>query len=144
MVAGKVGFDPFGTASYVIASIIMMVLILVGVAVLWAMGLLTAVIIAGVLLLISWAVLKTGAVPTDKYPWAPMLMWIMPVIGFFAGFICEKTRVFYVTPLLQKPEPITPFYGATPLEWLQANPELILLLTVFICLVIVLYHGEKK
>jgi hypothetical protein len=137
-------FDPFGTLSYAITAIITIILIVVGIAVLWAMGLLTGVIMALVLLLISWALLKTGAIPVSKYPWAPMLMWIFPVVGFFVGVIGERRHIFWVTPLLEKAEPITPFYAGQEIEWIQANPEAVLIFIVLICLLAVLLKSGKS
>jgi hypothetical protein len=135
--------DLFGALDYIVVAIITLILIVIGIVVLWATGLLTGVIMALVLLLIGWALLKTKTIPTDKYPWAPLLIWIFPVIGFFIGVISEKKHIFWVTPLLKKTEPITPFYAGQELQWIQTNPEAILILIVLICLLAVLLKSGK-
>jgi len=126
-----------------VISILAIVLLIVGFVVLWALGLLTGVIMALVLLVISWALLNTGAIPVEKYPWTPMLMWILPVAGFFFGVIGERRGVFYVTPLIEKAQLITPYYAGQEIQWVQTNIETILIFIVLICLVAVLVKSGK-
>jgi len=137
-------FDPRkNILAFVMVGILAIVLLAVGFVVLWATGLLTGVIMALVLLVISWALLKTGAIPVSKYPWAPMLMWIFPVVGFFVGVIGERRHMFYVTPLIEKAQPITPYYAGQEMQWIQSNPETILIFIVIICIVAVLIKSGK-
>jgi hypothetical protein len=137
-------FDPRkNILAFVMVGILAIVLLVVGFVVLWATGLLTGVIMALVLLVISWALLNTGAIPVQKYPWAPMLMWILPVAGFFVGVIGERRHIFYVTPLIEKAQPITPYYAGQEMQWIQSNPETILIFIVIICLVAVLIKSGK-
>ena len=137
-------FDPRkNILAFVMVGILAIVLLVVGFVVLWATGLLTGVIMALVLLVISWALLKTGAIPVSKYPWAPMLMWIFPVVGFFVGVIGERRHIFYVTPLIEKAQPITPYYAGQEMQWIQSNPETILIFIVIICIVAVLIKSGK-
>ncbi|MEM2445408.1 MAG: hypothetical protein QW734_01975 [Candidatus Bathyarchaeia archaeon] len=126
---------------YVLVAILAIILLVIGFVVLWAMKLLTGVIMALVILLISWTIMKTGAIPAEKYPWLPLVMWLMPIVGFFVGVFAERARIFYVTPMLQKPQPITPYYGLA--DWIQANPEATLILIILICTLIFLYSGKK-
>ncbi|MCS7124568.1 MAG: hypothetical protein NZ932_04035 [Candidatus Bathyarchaeota archaeon] len=132
---------PVPPTIYLLVALLAVILLVVGFVVLWAMKLLTGVIIALVLLLISWTILKTGAIPAEKYPWLPLIMWFMPIIGFFAGVYMERARIFYVIPLLQKPQPITPYYGLT--DWVQANPEATLIILILISTFIYLYYSVK-
>jgi len=137
-------FDPRkNILAFVMVGILAIVLLVVGFVVLWATGLLTGVIMALVLLVISWALLKTGAIPVSKYPWAPMLMWIFPVVGFFVGVIGERRHIFYVTPLIEKAQPITPYYAGQEMQWIQSNPETILIFIVIICIAAVLIKSGK-
>lgn len=137
-------FDPRkNIVAFAATCILAIVLLIFGFVVLWVTGLLTGVIMALVLLVISWALLNTGAIPVEKYPWAPILMWILPVTGFFVGVIGERRRIFYVTPLVEKAELMTPFYAGQELQWVQTNMETIMLFIVLICLVAVLVKSGK-
>lgn len=101
-----------------------------------------AVIIGGFLLVISWTLLQTKAIPTEKYPWATLILIILPFFGFFLGMWGEKTGAFYVTPLMEKPETVAPFYAAEPLQFVTANIEVILILTLMICIAIVFARAK--
>ena len=131
--------------TFAIICIITLLLLIFGVVILWAYKLMTGVVMALVLLVISWTILSTKAIPTRKYPWAPLLLWLMPVMGFFIGVIGERTGAFYVTPLMEKSQPITPYYaGENIATWIQSNIEAILLMIVLLCLFIMYVASRSK
>lgn len=145
MTALKVGFDLLSSPLLLIlTAIIGLVLLVVGFVVLWALHLLTGVIIAVVLLVIVWTLIRTNALPTAKYPWAPLLLVFMPIIGFFVGIAGDRAGVFVLTPLMEKTEPVTPFYANETGQWIQTNPETILIGILLLCIFVVLIKSGKK
>lgn len=127
-----------------LTSILGIVLLVVGFVVLWALHLLTGVIIAVVLLVIVWTLIQTKALPTDKYPWAPLLLVFMPIIGFFVGVVGERKGVFVLTPLMEKAQAITPYYSGQEVQWIQTNPETILVVILLLCIFAVLIKSGRK
>jgi hypothetical protein len=127
-----------------LTSIFGIVLLVVGFVVLWALHLLTGVIIAVVLLVIVWTLIQTKALPTDKYPWAPLLLVFLPIIGFFVGIVGDRTGAFVLTPIMEKAEAITPYYSGQEAQWIQTNPETILISILLLCIFVVLIKSGRK
>ena len=118
-------------------------LIIIGVVALTLLKLWTGVIVGGVLLVFVWALLQTKALPTEKYPWLTMILVFIPIFGFLFGVWGERTGAFYVTPLMQKEQPITPYYATEPLQFLTGNIEAILILILMACIGIVLARAKE-
>jgi len=97
-----------------------------------------------VLLVISWTLLQTKALPTEKYPWSPLLLVFLPIIGLFGGIYAERTGAFFVTPLVEKAELITPYYAGEEVQWIQSNPETLLIFLLLICIIAVLIKSGSK
>jgi len=128
----------------VVVAVLTVVLIIFGFVVLWALKLLTGVILALVLLVISWTLLQTKALPTEKYPWSPLLLVFLPIVGLFGGIYAERTGAFFVTPLVEKAELITPYYAGEEVQWIQSNPETLLIFLLLICIIAVLIKSGSK
>lgn len=128
----------------IIVAIFGVVLLTIGFVVLWMLNLLTGVIIAVVLLVIVWTLLQTKTLPTDKYPWAPLLLVFVPIIGFFVGVYGDRTGVFVLTPLMDKAQAITPYYSGQELQWIQTNTETILISILLLCIFAVLIKSGRK
>ncbi len=126
-----------------VVAIIFVSILIVGVALLWAYKMLTGVLIGGVLLVIVWTLLQTKALPTDKYPWAPLLLMLLPIGGFLFGVWGERTGVFYVTPLMEKTEPVAPFYAAEPLQFVTGNIEIALIFILMICIAVAFARAKE-
>lgn len=126
----------------IVVAVILIALIIIGVVALTLLKLWTGVIIGGVLLVIVWALLQTKALPTEKYPWLTAVMAFLPIFGFIFGVWGERTGAFYVTPLMQKPEPVTPYYAAEPLQFVTGNIEVILIFILMACIGIVLARAR--
>lgn len=126
----------------IVVAVILIALIIIGVVALTLLKLWTGVIIGGVLLVIVWALLQTKALPTEKYPWLTAVMAFLPIFGFIFGVWGERTGAFYVTPLMQKPEPVTPYYAAEPLQFVTGNFEVILIFILMACIGIVLARAR--
>lgn len=128
----------------VVVAVLTVVLLIFGFVVLWALKLLTGVVLALVLLVISWTLLQTKALPTEKYPWSPLLLVFLPIVGLFVGVYAERTGAFFVTPLVEKAELITPYYSGEEVQWIQSNPETLLIFVLLICIVAVLIKSGSK
>jgi len=128
----------------VVVAVLTVVLLIFGFVVLWALKLLTGVILALVLLVISWTLLQTKALPVEKYPWSPLLLVFLPIVGLFVGVVSERTGAFFVTPLVEKAEMITPYYSGEEMQWVQSNPEALLIFVLLICIAVVLIKSGSK
>lgn len=145
MTAFKVGLELLSNPLLLlVTSIFGIVLLIVGFVVLWALHLLTGVIIAVVMLVIVWTLIQTKALPTEKYPWAPLLLVFMPIIGFFVGIAGDRAGVFVLTPLMEKTQAVTPFYANQAGQWIQTNPETILIGILLLCIFVVLIKSGHK
>lgn len=119
-----------------VAASLLILALIVGVAVLTLLKLWTGVVLGGFLLVVSWTLLQTKALPTEKYPWITFVLIFLPVFGFFFGVWSERTGAFYVTPLMMKPEPVTPYYAAEPLQTVAGNIEILMIFTLMICIAV--------
>jgi len=128
----------------VVVAVLTVVLLIFGFVVLWALRLLTGVVLALVLLVISWTLLQTKTLPAEKYPWSPLLLVFLPIVGLFVGVFAERTGAFFVTPLVEKAEMITPYYSGEEMQWIQSNPEAILIFILLICIAAVLIKSGSK
>jgi len=124
-------------------AVILIALIIIGVAALTVFKLWTGIIVGGVLTVIVWTLLQTKTLPTEKYPWLSVMLILIPVCGFLFGVWGERTGAFYVTPLMQKEEPITPYYAAEPLQCVTGNIEVILIFILMACIGIVLARAGE-
>jgi hypothetical protein len=127
----------------IIVAVILIALIIIGVVALTLLKLWTGVIVGGVLLVFVWALLQTKALPTEKYPWLTMILVFIPIFGFLFGVWGERTGAFYITPLMQKEQPITPYYATEPLQFLTGNIEAILIIILMACIGIVLARAKE-
>lgn len=127
----------------VIVAVIFISLIIIGIVALTLLKLWTGFIVGGVLLVFVWALLQTKALPTQKYPWLTAVMVFIPIFGFLFGVWGERTGAFYVTPLMQKPEPVTPYYATEPSQFITGNIELILIFMLMACIGIVLARAKE-
>jgi len=123
-------------------AIILIALIIIGVVALTLLKLWTGVIVGGVLLVFVWALLQTKALPTEKYPWLTIILVFIPIFGFLFGVWGERTGAFYVTPLMQKEQPVTPYYATEPLQFITGNIEAILIIILMACIGIVLAKSK--
>jgi hypothetical protein len=127
----------------VIVAVAFIALIIIGVVALTLLKLWTGIIIGGVLLVFVWALLQTKALPTEKYPWLTAVMAFLPIFGFLFGVWGERTGAFYVTPLMEKTQPITPYYATEPLQFVTGNIEVMLIFLLMICIGIVLARARE-
>lgn len=127
--------------AFLITAIIALALLIAGITILWVLHLLTGVIIGLVLLVVVWALVKTGALPLDKYPWMTLVLIAIPVAGFGIGVAADRIGAFYLTPIMSKPAPITPYDASQTGEWIQTNPEVLLVIIVIGCIIAVLLSG---
>jgi len=127
----------------VVVALVFITLIIIGVVALTLLKLWTGVIIGGVLLVIVWTLLQTKALPTEKYPWITAILVFVPIFGFLFGVWGERTGAFYVTPIMEKPEPITPYYAAEPLTYITGNIEPLLIILLMACVGIVLARAKR-
>jgi len=103
----------FSPTLIIILIIFLIVALLIGIVFILLKGLFTAVMVGGTLFVMVWLIMQTKMLPKEKYPALMYLLAFIPILGFLLGWYAEASGAFYVVPLTQKPEPITPPYMVT-------------------------------
>ena len=129
--------------SIAIVAVVLIVLIIIGVVALTVFKLWTGVIMGGVLLVVVWTLFQTKALPTEKYPWITAILAFIPIFGFFFGVWGERTGVFYVTPLMEQEQLITPYYATEPLTYIKGNMGTILIIILMICIALAFARAKE-
>jgi len=118
-----------------------LILLIVPILILWQLGILTGIIFAIIVLAIGYALHSMGLIDVKKYPLLGPIFIVLTFGAFFIGVISERTGAFLVTPLLQKPTPITPLLTEPPEAFISGNIEVFL---VFILLLAILLGWAGK
>ncbi|VVB52302.1 Uncharacterised protein [uncultured archaeon] len=124
--------------------VVAIILSIVGLAILSTMHLLTGLIICFPLVVIVFAIIKTGAMPLQKYPFMGIMLGLIPFLGLLAGIAMDYSNMFVLTPMLDHTASLNAYYAGGSSEWIQTNPEAIIVTIVAIAmLAILLFKGKR-